>query len=60
MKSKNSNTYVLSNKILEYTNNVEGKDYSFYFNQNVDILFNKLKNDEIDILFYSDIYPSKR
>lgn len=60
MNSKNSNTYVLSNKILEYTNNVEGKDYSFYFNQNVDILFNKLKNDEIDILFYSDIYPSKK
>lgn len=60
MKSKKSDTYILSKKILDFTENIEGKDYSIYFNENIDILFNKLKNDEIDILFYSDIYPSQK
>jgi hypothetical protein len=60
MKNKKSNTYILSKKILDFTDNVEGKDYSLYFNENIDILLNKLNNDEIDILFYSDIYPSQK
>lgn len=60
MKSKQSDTYILSKKTLNFTENIEGNDYSLYFNENIDVLFNKLNNDEIDILFYSDIYPSKR
>lgn len=60
MKSKKSDTYILSKKIMEFTDNIEEKDYTIYFNENIDILFNKLNNDEIDILFYSDIYPSQK
>lgn len=45
---------------MEFTDNIEEKDYTIYFNENIDILFNKLNNDEIDILFYSDIYPSQK
>lgn len=60
MKSKKSDTYILSKKIMEFMDNIEEKDYTIYFNENIDILFNKLNNDEIDILFYSDIYPSQK